>query len=200
MARKKSDIVIPAQDWVDFILKEELIVTSKKEMIELGIEKGPRVAAIAGIVSRLLGHAPDDILNPNKNILLKGAAYQIYYHIRTMREEIELDSGKIVSVPQYNKPYVMSSRDEKTDDVTFESTVEAMAHDDEGYAEVKSQMFYENAVHYLHNPVMGHIRNRLTEVAVCKGLEEARKEADALIDRVTEITDDLYETNNQTDD
>jgi len=187
--------MIDIQDWVDEVLRREAIVHTRKEIEQLGVETSPRFAAIAAIVSRHLGEAPEEILKPNKTLLMQGAAGHIYVWIRYLRKTVELENGREVTIPMYNKPF--AAREDYTDideeevegeDIAaLESAVDDALDDieeeiDRSYAEFGTDRYLENDVGYMHGPLMGHIRNRLNSIAFSAGLARARQEWEAFVE------------------
>lgn len=197
--KKTGRIIIDGQDWLDFVLRNEYIVKTREEIINLGVETTPKIAAISAIISRHVGEAPEEILRPNKDLLRQGAESHIYLWIRNLRNTIELENGKEVTVAQYNKPpATKDDYDAEPDNgsaATFASEADALSDNgdepDRRYAEAGSDRFGNNAITYLNKPIMGHIVKRLTEVAVCFGIEDARREADALIGRIDTFVESL---------
>ena len=170
MSKYSNDLKIEIKDEIEWILRHELIVTSRDEMIDLGIKYGPHIAAVAAIISRHIGIAPEDILKENKRLLMDAGAAQIYLAIRYLKSQVELETGRMISVAQYNKPPASKedyiTGEEGTDNgakvLASESTTNAPLK--ENYAEAGSEQYCENAIRYLRWS-LGHVRNRLAEMA-----------------------------------
>jgi hypothetical protein len=156
----ETQIVIDVADWMAYYLGEEVAVTNEEEVIALS-RKGYTTSQIAVMLisARLNAWAPDDILPPNKLLLLSGAKRQV----AKMFEERVL--------PEINaREFIGRSIGDE---------------DEEGYTKTMSHEGLRLAERYLLDRVPGHIMNHMKIVAANDGdVERIAGELKAKIDEI----------------
>jgi len=175
----KLEIKIDATDWKDQVLRDETIVTTKDELIDI-IKKGGSTsqAAISAIVSEEIGAAPLALLRSRKNQLRTGGMVDVSAIIANMKHEVETPSGAVyetrdfIGVPGANK------NDEET-----------KTHSGPDFVSSRSEDGFDRAINYLDKVVPGHIWNRLTIVFENSG--DVERAAETLKHKIDEMVKKL---------
>lgn len=165
----------------DKTMHDESIVKSETDILEL-LDKGISSldVASAAIVSREIGEAPEDIIRPNKALLLTGAQNDISQIIRKVMVEVEGKNGNVYETSAFvgklgRMPFINS--DDSDDDDQEERELVGPS-----YVRVKSDLGLARAERRLANTIPGHIfecfkKLKVNDISV-------RQAADKLIDEI----------------
>lgn len=170
MATQKLYIKEDITDWRDETYKRESIIKNREDIVELG-SSGLHTAVIArsAIVSREIGEAPEDILRPNKTLLIAGAQLDVSHVLTSEKAEIETESGKKYSIQAFvGNVRERSEKDGDEEDEPREPGISYIPYDDPDAL--------DRAIKYLQNIVPGHIFNRFKQIYASGGDVEAAAE------------------------
>lgn len=177
----KFVIPIDATDWRDEVMHNEMVIEKEEDIVD-AIAKGKQTAEVARavIVNRELGHAPSDIIRPNRILLMTGAQADIadLFHSKTMAE-FTARNGKTYAVPGFigKGKQETPDADEKADGVELEAS----------YVEIQSDDGIERNRHYLSKTVTGWIWNRFGQLkAAGADVRQAADELKAAVDEMVE--------------
>jgi hypothetical protein len=173
MTNKKLYLKADISDWRDEAYQDEFLPESKDEIMD-AVETGKHTAEIARatIVSREVGHAPDDIIRENKLLVMSGAMNDISRMVRNTKTEIETVSGKTWKVPAFlGHP-------------TGEDVEQSYVSTDTNKGKVWAEKYLETAV-------VSHIRNRLATIYQNGG--DVTEAADKLKSRIDGLIAGLLE-------
>lgn len=140
-------------DWRDEALKKEMIITDEGDVLR-ALENGAHTAEVgrAIIVSRLMGQAPEDIIQPNRILITIGAMRGVAQIVRKQKVDVEVENKEVYQAPAYIGKWQRDERAEK--DVTEEDTGPSYVKSDDPIALAR-------ALHYLDKVIPGHIWNAL---------------------------------------
>lgn len=170
----KTDIT----EWQDEVLRDENIITEEEDIYRL-LDRGIHTNKIgrAAVVSRELGKAPADLIDPTDLLIQTGAAYNVSGYAKRRKVDVTLESGEVWQIPAYTgKGNTNENGNGETDN-----------QEDSGpsYARTGSQLATIRAQRMLENQITGYIRNQLT--AAYMGKLDVVELAEALKDRIDEI-------------
>ena len=155
MSTQKLYIKEDITDWQDETLSNKTIFKTRDDVIKWGAS-GLHTAILArsAIVSRELGKAPDDLVRPNRSLLIAGASEDIAKMLKSEKVEIQTESGKTYSlsafVGQVQEPWEDGDDDDKQPPPSEPSYI---AYDDPA-ALVRAEK-------YMHSIIPGHVFSRL---------------------------------------
>jgi len=170
-------------DWYDDVMRAEETIQCKDDIFTM-INNGKRTSDIAksAIVSReedLL--EAEDIIKPNKMLLLSGAMANIAGIVKRRKHDIKMENGKTYYMPEY---IGKSGRRDKGDKKENDS-------DDypDNYQQSVSDEGLRLAERYLLKVIPGHIFNQLLIIRenggdVQKIAEQLKDNIDLMIDRL----------------
>jgi hypothetical protein len=161
---KKLEVKIDITDWGEEYQDKALDVSSEDEIIERAKEGvKPSEMSRLTIAARELGCVPEDVLRPNKILLMIGGAVSVSNMIARRVKESSLSNGKSVKMRELTCA---------TEGVEKQVVVDA-----------SSETGFQNAVNYLLNVVPGYIYSRLVIIADHGGdVQEYANQLKALID------------------
>jgi hypothetical protein len=173
---KQLEIKVNVQDWLEECQRDELEVKEKKDIVE-AIEKGKSTSKVAraALICREVGVAQEDIIRPNKSLLLDGATGNIINIIREQTHEVTLPSGAVEKVHDFNGR------------ITNVNETEPEAEDDTGPSFVgkNNPLYIDRAQRYLEDRVPGHIEPRLIQIYESGGdVHEAVKALHTVLDEM----------------
>ena len=208
MSDKKLEINIDVTDWMEETLRDENIVTSKEDVVELA-KSGQHTSKIARatIVSRELGNAPENIVRPSKSLLLAATALDVAGIIRSQRAIAQTPNGER-SVNMFTgrgniDECVPNPVDDGHEAALFESSMEAMptiTDDDEieegddgpSYVMLGDPWYIKRHVRYLRKTVVG---NRMSSIYGAGG--DVTHEAEVLKGAIDEIVAGMLQEDRQ---
>jgi hypothetical protein len=169
-------VKINIQDWLEECQRDELEVKEKADIIK-AIEEGKSTSkvACAALVCRELSVAQEDIIRPNKSLLLDGASGNIISIVRNQTHEVTLFSGAVEEVHDFNGR------------ITNVNGTEPEAEDDTGPSFVgkNDPLYIKRAQRYLEERVPGHIEPRLIQIYESGGdVHEAIKMLHTILDEM----------------
>lgn len=183
-------IKIDVTDWHEAALNAERVPQTKDDLIEIAIDQqyDARQAAQFYLACRAAGLSPDNLLSDDKNILGAGGGLETHILLANLKEEIEIN-GKMIRARRYK---AIQNKDDESDDgeqMELDAETIEVALPKHGYTRLGTEASCKNALQYLARNVIGHIRNRLVEIAAAGG--DVRAAADALIAKINELVEEL---------
>jgi len=191
----KTDIT----DWRDECLRYEPTIRTVDDLVALVVDENRSTgeAARMAIVMRELGHAPDDILKPNKLLLHAGGRAEVAIKVSARKVQAEMPNGSTYSVREFvgipGRGEGVAS-DVDVGQVAFEAEVQdAVTEAASGphYVPSDSADGLMRAMNYLVNTIPGYIFERLKIIALAGGDVEAaadtlKEEIDRQVMQLTE--------------
>lgn len=171
---------IPIPDWEEECLRKELCPQSIEEIGE-ELQRGHTTAELARaiIARRLRGECPADLIQPDKPLLMTGAAKDVAARVMAIRKTVRLTNGRDISVRALIAPV---QEDEADEDGNAQDV-------DTEYVTWASKWAVERAVTFLHKRVVGYVVGRLEIIAANKG--DVRGEAQKFVEEVWKVVEGL---------
>ena len=177
---KKQEIRIDVTDYCEETLRNETVITSKDDIIEHAKNgKSTGEMARSVIASRVLGHAPMDIINSDKMIHHTGARVEVSGIISSESHEVTTKNGHVYE----SRTYLGKVGRKPTGDDG------ELPEDKNNYVVAKSNDGYERAINYLDRVVPGHIWNRLLTIYENRG--DVERAAASLKNNIDEMVKKL---------
>jgi len=196
----KMIIPIDITDWNDEMLRNETVITSEED-VYTAMDSGVSMPAIARYlaVSRHCGHAPQDIMRPNKVIFHVGVMGEAVTIAKKRKRMVTTPSGKKYPTPEYvgpvrkkELPLSPVEDDEaaflfEAERVVDDTTDDTIPVDDKAYYVKTGSLDGTARAHrYLTTTLLGHIRNKLVQILAgggdVKGVaEELKQGIDGLV-------------------
>ena len=173
-------------DWHDEVMNAEEMVATQDDVFAL-IDKGRQTSQIAksAIVSREVGVTKEDIIKPNKMLLMTGAMLNVSSIVKSRKQDVMTESGKTYQINEYiGKVGKRNGKPKKQDD----SKAEEEQYPD-NYQQSISDDGLRLAMRYLVRVIPGHIWNHLLIVYQNDGdykqaAEQLKASIDAMVDRL----------------
>lgn len=187
---------IDITDWYERYQQEEPELKNDDDIIKLAMDgkhSANEIGTLA-IVARERGDADNDILLPNKLVLMTGAGAEVMSKLARRKRKVTLDSGKTISVRQFvGKVSIHQNDDSGQDDSEQEFDLEIdgdlFSDDFNGFVDVQSQLALDRSLSYWNNHLPGYLRSTLNKIAVNGGdVETAARE---MIDKINQFVEDL---------
>jgi len=141
------EIPIDVTDWLESYLEAEPEIKTKDDLVRLRQEHHSADVAMWAIIARARGDADQDILRPDKQLLLSGGELDISQHIQRLRRKFSIgEDGTEIEIRSFVSP-VKNGDDE---DYSSAPIVPAISEKAAQYAR-----------RYLFKDVLGRVRERL---------------------------------------
>lgn len=136
------------------------------------------------VVAKEMGLVEDDVWHEHKEVMSKGAAWNLRMTMAIAKAEKELTNGRLIKYPKYVG--VVTEKKPKKDKGEIENT--SPYPDNPFYVQAKSEIGIARAKKYLKVDVIGHIRNKLAILAandedVSKVVKELKADITKLVKR-----------------
>ena len=181
-------------DWLDEYMQAEPDVSTEQKLIDA--LKGATSAQVArwAIVARERGEAPEDLIKPNKLLLLGGTQADIASKYAAQKRRVQLENGKKIDIRAYVGPVAKEEDSEASTDsdadpaADFEAAADFEDQDDNLFlVGALSAQGLERALYYLHHIVPGYVYGRLEIIAANRGdVQAAAQELIGQIERMVE--------------
>lgn len=162
---KKYTIAVDCTDWFEEYLREEPTLACEEDIIGL-VKEGVKTGKIAQmvVIARQEGHAPADIIKPNKVLLYAGARSDVDGIVARRMRELKLANGQVYEVREFvGLPGRPKDEDGDGSDISDAELTELLG--EASFVSVASDEALERALRYLDLTVSGHIFGRLKQVA-----------------------------------
>ena len=184
-------ISIDVTDWAQEALDAEEVPQNNDDLVQLAVTKdwGAKRAAQVALAMRAAGHAPEDILPHDTEVLAEGGAYHVHHMVQMQKVRIERN-GKQMEVRAFTA--VQRDEDESGagEQTTFETDAEIVLPE-RGYVEQGTPESVENAKRLLFRYVLGHVRNRLAEIWAGGG--DVQETVENIVAAIRGIGDEIQE-------
>ena len=188
----KKVLEIDYTDWYDDVMRSEETIQCKDDVFEL-ITRGKQTSDIAkaAIVSREEGITVEEVIKPNKMLLLSGTMMNVAGIVKGRKHEINTDSGKTYYVPEY-----IGKTGRRNGNKKAQQTQQVQVQDDDdddqypdNYQKSVSEDGLRLAERYLTRIIPGHIFNHLlvvyeNEGDIQKVTEQLKDSIDAMVARL----------------
>jgi hypothetical protein len=172
----KEDIT----DWMDEALRDENIIASEEDVYQ-ALVSGLSTAKLARatIVSRELKKAPEEIIRPNKILLMAGAIADVISLAHKKKVEVTTESGRTYEINAFvGKGHTNENGNGEVENETDSGP---------SFVALGDKLALDRSLLYLASVVPGHIWHRLLTIYQCGGdVRQAAIVLQATIDQMVE--------------